>query len=233
MKASKLLILFILTSSVLAQDMRGLCFDRSTSLQSVKTYVSKIISRHDKVIINSSKHCVELIAATERMDLFEKFISMNFKIESRYGGSSTIVGRECLFLVEQLKNSNKKSRDFELSKNPSAIEKSSNSSAKSTSTLRVLESKTAQLYVNEKLVTLTCKIRNRVTLVDISLGSKKTNVITTIEMNKGQRVNLARVVDDLNNKDSGIVVSTGIDKYSASKSKTTGMKSESFYLTLK
>ena len=233
MKVSKLIFIFIFSSNILALDMRGLCFDRTTSLQGVKSYVSKILAKNDKVLLNTIKHCVEVIAASERMDLFDKFISMNFKVVERYGDSSAVMGRECLFEIERSKKSSQQTREYELSKSPSALEKNLNSKSKSLTTLRVLESKTAQLYVNEILITLTCKPRQKITLVDISLGSEKTNVITSVEMRKGQIINLAKVVDDLSDNNRDINISTGHDTYQASKSKSTGKSIEDFYLTLK
>lgn len=225
--------MFLMSSISLSQEMRGLCFNRATSLKEVKSYVSKIISRHDKVLLNNSKHCVELIADSKRMDLFDKFISMNYSVIGRYGDTSAPTGKECLFEIERVKKSNKKTQSYNISKNPSARENNLSSSSKSVSTLRVLESKTAQLYVNEILITLTCRPKGKITVVDISLGSKRTNVITSVEVRKGQRVDLASVVDDLSSKNRGIDISTGNDRYQAGKSKSTGKRTEDFFLTLK
>ena len=97
----------------------------------------------------------------------------------------------------------------------------------------MMERKPSQLYVNENLVTITCSPRGKLTEVTISLGSKKTNVLTTLEMRKDQRVNLASIVDKLEDDNGGIRISTGQGKYKVSKKSKNGRSREDFFLTLK
>jgi hypothetical protein len=232
-KTSLVLIALLISSKSYSLALRGLCFDRNTNLNKVKNYVSQIIAPGDKVLINSSKHCIELVVDEKRVELFEKFISMNYRVTSRYGGEANFSKKECLFEVENIKKKNSEGSSIHLSNSSHARSLNSDSLSTSKSTLRVMERKLAQLLVNNNLITISCKIRGRVTQVDISLGSKKSNLITSIEMSKGQRINLASIVKDLSDKNRGIKVSTGTNSYGVEYGKSSGTEKEDFFLTLK
>ncbi|WP_127716501.1 hypothetical protein [Halobacteriovorax sp. HLS] len=233
MKTLNIIFLFFLTSQAFSNDLRGICFDRSVSLESVVSYSSQITAPGDRFLKNSSKHCIEIVADEKRMDLYDKFIGMNFKIIRRYGNTLESQKRECLFEIENIKARNQKKISYELSKKPFANEEVDSSTRKTTTALRMMESKTAQFLVNGNIVTITCRLKAKFAEVDISLGSKNTNVLTTLQMSKNQRVDLAQVVEDLSKKSSGNEISTGNDRYSVTNKKTVGTFKEQFFITLK
>ena len=233
MKTFKFLLIFLFLSQAFANDLRGICFDRSTSLKSVVSYSSQITAPGDKLLINQSKHCIEIVADEKRMDLYDKFIGMNFKIIRRYGNSIESEKRECLFEIENIKNTQLQKTAYGVSKKPFANQDNSDAIKKTTTSLRIMESKTAQFMVNRNLVTITCRPRAKYSEVDISLGSENTNVITTIQIQKNQRVNLAKVVEDLSQQNNQKKITTNSNNFSITNETSSGNSVEEFYLTLK
>lgn len=209
-------------------DLRGFCFKRHVSLNQVQSYLKQITAPGDVILKNTNKHCIEIGVSGKRMGLFDKFISMNYTVVSRYGGGVTAKGQECLFEVENLRSLDRNRKDFSIGSKNRLRDSNQNEVAKSTSTLRVQEGKLAQLHVDSTLLTLSCNILGRVTEVEISLGSKRSNIITSVQMKRGQRVDLGRVVDDLSNKERNLSINTG-----ASFSKTKGKRTSEYYLILK
>jgi hypothetical protein len=209
-------------------DLRGFCFKRHVSLGQVESYLKQITAPRDVILKNTNKNCIEIGVAGNRIYLYEKFISMNYTVVSRYGGGMIAKGQECLFEVENISKLNRNKKDFSIGSKNRLRESQQNSTGKSTSTIRVQEGKLAQLHVESTILTISCNILGRVTEVDISLGSKRSHIITSIQMNRGQRVDLGRVVDQLSNKERNLSINTG-----ATFSKTKGERTSDFYLILK
>ncbi|WP_157765819.1 hypothetical protein [Halobacteriovorax marinus] len=229
MKKSNLLfisILFLAQSKLFAVELRQYCFPRNTSLTEVKKYLNQIKLDGDIININNSLHCLTVGVEEKRVGLFQKFLSMNYKFTTR--GDNTISKNECQFEVETLRSGNKKTRGLKVGSRNDVRDRDSSYSGKSTSSIRVVEGKLAQLFVNDTLIAISCSVRGRVTEVNINLGTKKTNLVTTIQIRKGQRVDLGSVVQDLSNKNSEVSLSKGIQY-----SKTTGEKRDQVYLILK
>ncbi|OUR93463.1 hypothetical protein A9Q84_18490 [Halobacteriovorax marinus] len=227
-KSNLIFLILILTSSVHAMDLRGFCFSRRVSLDQVENYLKQITAPNDIILKNTNKHCIEIGVAGNRSGLFDKFISMNYNVTSRYGGGALTRGRECNFEIENVKNLDRESDEYSIGKKNRLKKTQETSVSKSTSNLRVMEGKLAQLHVGSTLISLSCSGAGRVTEVSVSLGSKRTNIITTVQVYRGQRVNLGGIVDDLSNKERELSIKKG-----ASLTKSKGKRTEEFYLILR
>lgn len=229
MKKSNLLlflILFICSSRLAALELRQYCFQKGTSLDQVKTYLAQIALSSDIININRSRHCINVGVDHSRVELFQKFLAMNYKFS--INGDTSVQKRECLFEVETLSNSDKEKSDISVGNHISIGKRESSKEGRSTSMIRAMEQRLAQLYVDGTLVSLSCDIRGKVTEVSVNLGTKKTSLVTTVQMTKGQRIELSSIVKDLKNKTSGVSLSGGIQH-----SNTTGQEKQKTYLYLK
>lgn len=228
-KKSRILLsifLFFILSNALALELRQYCFEKSVSLDRVKIYLSQITLEKDIITLNRSRHCISIGVEESRAELFQKYLSMNYKFKE--SGNSAIRSRECLFEVETVNSSHATTSKAKFGQKIHLGSAKSDSEGRSTSMIRVMERKLAQLFVNDTLVTISCSIRGKVTAVEVSLGDKKTSLSTSIELTRGQRVDLASVVTDLSNKTSDISSSTGVQY-----SKTSGSKKSNVFLILK
>lgn len=227
-KSSPLLFLFIFfnINNTFGLELRQYCFSRDVSLDRVKIYLSQITLKKDIININNEKHCIDVGVDENRVELFQKYLSMNYKFEESV--TSRVKRKECLFEVETTKDSFKKSSKVKFGKVIHLGNTQKNSEGKSISKIRVMERKLAKLVVNESLITISCNIRGHYTEVDISLADSKTKLSTTVQLSKGQRIDLASVVQDLSNKSSEVSVSGGVQY-----SKTTGTKKNNVFLILK
>ena len=217
---------FIFSVNVFAVEMRQYCFNRSVSLDRVKNYLSQIKLEKDIITLNRARHCIAIGVDEGRVELFQKYLSMNYQFTT--SGNQNLRKRECRFEVETIRDTNRKKHSLKLGSKIHINGKNANHRGKSVSNIRVMENKLAQLFVNDTLVSVSCQIIGKFTEVSISLGNKRTSIITTIQVVKGQRVDLGSVVQDLSGKDSGASLSGGINY-----SKTTGSKKSSVFLTLK
>ncbi len=220
------LILFFTINNALSFELRQYCFDRSVSLDRVKIYLSQITLDKDIVNINNGKHCIDIGVDENRVELFQKYLSMNYKF--RESENSKVKKRECLFEVETLEDNFKKSSKLKFGKVIQLGNTQKNNQKKSISKIRVMENKLAQLVVNESLITISCKIKGHFTEVDISLADSKTSLSTSLQLSKGQRADLASIVQNLSEKSSGVSVSNGVQY-----SKTSGTKKNKVFLILK
>ncbi len=207
-------------------ELRQYCFKRNVSLERVKIYLNQIKLEKDLITLNRARHCVEIGVGEDRVELFQKYLSMNYQFEVM--GNSAVRKRECLFEIETLRESEKNTKSIKFGSKIHIGEKQKSNEGKSVSMIRVMEQKLAQLFVNDTLITISCQIRGKFTEVDINLGNKRTNLITTIQVSKGQRVDLGSIVQDLSSKDSGVSLSKGINY-----SKSSGSKKSSVFLILK
>ncbi|WP_372655888.1 hypothetical protein [Halobacteriovorax sp.] len=229
MKKSSLLLsilIFLNSNNTLGLELRQYCFNRSVSLDRVKIYLSQITLDKDIINLNNKKHCIDIGVDENRVELFQKYLSMNY--EFRETTESKVKRRECLFEVETIKNSFKKSSKVKLGKVIQLRNSQQNSEGKSISKIRVMERKLAKLVVNESLITVSCKIRGHYTEVDIRLADRKKSLSTSIQLSKSQRIDLANVVQDLSNKSSEVSISNGVQY-----SKTSGTKKDQVFLILK
>ena len=217
---------FVFSVNLFAVEMRQYCFKRSVSLSRVKNYLNQIKLEKDIITLNPTSNCITVGVDEERVELFRKYLSMNYQFTT--SGNQNLRKRECLFEVETVRDTSRKKTSAKFGSKIHINGNTTNNSRKSVSNLRVMESKLAQLFVNDTLVSVSCQITGKLVEISISLGNKRTSLTTTVQVSKGQRIDLGSVVEDLSQKSSGASISAGVNY-----SKVSGSKKSSVFLTLK
>ena len=152
-------------------------------------------------------------------ELYRKWIARKFKI-STTSLNSTLSDDPSLrpqrrehCRLEVQRKSKTDSRTFEgsLSKQSKLNERSYKHSGSQVSSLLIAIGKPGSLRVNEDYLNVICKSQNSSRMfLDISLSGVKSSVSTSITLEKGQTINLASIVEDLNDKYQSFSLEKGI-----------------------
>ncbi len=237
-KASLILFYLLIPHSVVMASVVDYCFSSRTSLSSVRAHLNTVLSPQDEVVENSSSHCLNIVIKNDlKEELYRKWISRKYPIISSDSSAtmksssinSRTVQEHCRLEVERLTNVDKKTTGVDISKRSGAYERSFKHSGSQRSSLLLGVGRPGSLRVDNDYINVICKSRNasRVFL-DISLTGEKSSVSTSVTLNRGQSLDLASIVEDLNNRFRNISLKKGVRV-----EKIEGKKSYQYYLRIK
>jgi len=219
-------------------DVTDYCFNRSVSLNAVHDHLKVVLSPHDEVIENSSSHCLNVVMKGQHKDeLYRKWIAKKFKI-STTSLNSTLSDdpalrpqhrEHCRLEVQRKSKTDRQTVEASLSKRSKLNERTYKHSGSQVSSLLLGIGKPGSLRVDSDYLNVICKSQNssRVFL-DISLSGVKSSVSTSITLEKGQTINLASIVEDLNDKYERVSLKKGI-----SVMNRKGKKTYDYFLKIK
>ena len=237
MKKASLILLFNLffLSSIHAAVI-DYCFVASTSLSSVQSHLQTVLSPRDEVIINNSSHCLNVVMNNDfKEELYRKWISRKYQIISSSGFSDKRVAprvseqEHCRLEMERITSVDSTTRGGRLSQNSKAYERNFKHSGSQKSSIVLSVGRPGSLRVDDDYLNVICKSQNssRVFL-DIALTGIKSSVSTSVTLDRGQSLNLASIVEDLNDRFRELSLKNGV-----SLEKTKGQKQYQYYLRVK
>ena len=237
MKKASLIFLFnfLFLSSIHAVVV-DYCFVATTSLQSVQSHLQTVLSPRDEVLINSSSHCLNVVMKNElKEELYRKWISRKYQIISSSGYSNTGIAprvseqQHCRLEMERVTTADIKTQGGRLSQNSKAYERNFRHSGSQKSSILLSIGRPGSLRVDDDYLNVICKSQNssRVFL-DISLTGIKSSVSTSVTLERGESLNLASVVEGLNDRFKELSLKNGV-----SIEKTKGQKQFQYYLRVK
>ncbi len=230
------LILFILIQFTTFATVVDYCFEQTTSLSNVHHYLNTVLSPQDEVVENNSAHCLNVVVKNDlKEELYRKWIGRKFKILSSSNSlgypASTIpqVQEHCRLEVEKISKMDKTTTGVDVSMKTKAYERNFKHSGSQRSNLLLGVGSPGRLRVDDDYINVTCKSRNtsRVFL-DISLWGERSSVSTSVTLDKGQTLDLASIVEDLNNRSQSLSLNRGVQV-----KKTKGQKSYQYFLRIK
>lgn len=237
MKKASLIFLFILEFSTLGSVV-DYCFAPATSLSLVHSHLTMVLSLHDEVIENNSSHCLNVVVKNNfKEELYRKWILRKFKILSTNSSTAVLSHRSlppriqehCRLEIEKVSWEKETTRGVDISRRSGVYEKNFKHSGSQKSSLLLGVGISGSLRVNDEYINVICKSRNAYRVfLDIALTGEKSSVATSVTIERGRRVDLASIVEDLNDKFKNISLRKGIRV-----EKTKGQKMYQYYLRVK
>lgn len=214
----------------------GYCFDRSVSLSQVQAHIQTVLSPRDQAFPRASNHCLEINAAdTSKSDLYYKWISRNFNIAKTYsegGGQAetrpAVVNEHCRLQLETVESLSRTDREGSLGTKTRLNQTERTGSKSRKSNILIGVGLSGRIRVDNDELMVSCNSRNSNTVfLDISFYGERSSVSTSVRLSVGSPLNLASVVEDLNDKYRELSLNRGI-----TQKKTTGSKSTQYYLSV-
>lgn len=254
MKLSAQTLLFcFLANPIFAQDIQveTYCFSSVTESLKAQSSARYLMTSQDK--IEDKNECFSLFTSNTRRELIQKYLLQNYpNMKVSFSSEERSAAETCHIQVERIKNSNTERSSFSLKKAP-GIEKT-NSQGKETSQIKVLSGAPFELRVDQQKIegeclyitpnryeiTFSMKFIPRPLLPPVPEGvtvviqnppppetQTGTNLSTSVQLLKGQRIEMASIVKDLNDKAQSASL---VPEFRYEKSE--GVQEEKIYLGL-
>lgn len=230
-----------------AQSIIRFCFKSEGLRRAAMSELPTFLLKGEEILNTSVNYCNDIISTKKRVDFLSQFIG------TRYGGFTEVVNKEgktCRLVIHKVGTENKKTRKFKFNKKPGAREETSTKTINERSSLVLTSGKKGSLTFDQQKLEVKCvligqsnydlefsmtyipKTTSALTsngeLVKVSDGkpSNTTEITTSVQLTKGQKLDIGGVVKDLNDKSRTLSL-TGIDY-----SKTTGQAQTKIYLSI-
>ena len=235
---SRIIFLFLITGST-SGAVVDYCFSHNQSLSTVHQHLKTVLSPQDEVILNESSHCLNVVMKNDyKEELYRKWILKKFSLvnSTRIHQSAMVSNakpvaqkQHCRLEVERVSHLQRRTTKGSLSKQSVVNQTSIKSNGSQKSSLLLGIGSPGSLRVDDDYINVICKSRNasRVFL-DISLTGRNSSVSTSLSIERGQKVNLASIVEDLNNKYKRLSLAQGLEV-----EETKGSKSFDYFLRIK
>ncbi|MCK5074401.1 MAG: hypothetical protein KAQ98_13305 [Bacteriovoracaceae bacterium] len=226
----------IISTCVSADELYGFCFGDNVSLQSVRLSMDPILLSRDKIFFRKSMNCIEVKLSKARKDLFEKYISKKFTISKIYSETAreeifTETIKNCRILIIKKKKVSSKEFKAGVGKRTRLSQKEIKRNEVGRTELLLGEGLIGKIEVGGDFVEVECKSRandNYVVQVHMkkenksndSSSSSSGSLSTTIQIKRGEKINIGSIVENLKNRDRKISVDEGVN-YSRIKGETT------------
>lgn len=212
------LCLFFLSLEARSQDMRSYCFDRSVNLREAHQSLKILLLPKDIVDQRIEDNCLDLITSSDRGNLFEKFLSKRYDLKKDPQGEAQAAGpKECRLDLKTTKKSKKESSTFKFGEK-NAI----NSAVATMDSISIMEmllgtDLPGEFEAGDEKLKVTCRLigSSDASLMFSYSDKNKASVNTQVQLKKGEWLNVASVIKELNDKNKMI----GIPQTEISESK--------------
>lgn len=227
---------------------RGFCFQDNVNTDQVIHYLKGISLPGDNFEKRTNKNCLKINLSDGRASLFQNYLKRRYTLtdfytDYIYEDHKAVLPRSkkmCRLEVKSSQLENSKTNDLEISKKGKLLESRSQVIGDSTTNLTVMDGLSGFINVENDVVEITCYIlgRNRYRLkVNLQVGdgqTKASGLGTTIEVQRGQSINLGQLADELKSKDTGYGVEAstkeGEAKVKVKRTKEKSHRTRSFSL---
>lgn len=249
----QILLFVFLANPLFAQDLQveTYCFSSTSESLKAQSSAKYLMTSQDK--IEDKNECFSLFTSSTRRELIQKYLLQNYpNMKVSFSSEERSASETCHIRVEKIKNSNTQRSTFSLKNAPGV--QNSTSQGKETSQIKVLSGAPFELRVDQQKIEGKCRYINA-NQFEITFSMKfiprplippvpegvtvviqnppqpetqtGTNLSTTIQLAKGQRVEMGSIVKDLNDKAQSASLAPEF-KYE----KTEGVQEEKIYLAL-
>lgn len=226
---NKFLLLLLLSSQLHASQLRGFCFPSNIPLDQVRHTLKQIELPTDKTSYRFSENCLEANLDASRNSLYKAFLSSKFPILRSYSNSNVVPGQNCKIEIITEEQMTKKTKIRRIGGKLILKDLMNNSGKTNRSTIIVSAGHLAYIDVNDQSVGVSCNPMGKTQVVlKVNLQSSAQKISTNVNVRRGERFNLGSVVEDLNSKNRGISLNTGL-----SKRKVKGHKTSKYFLIVK
>lgn len=200
--------------------MEVYCFKRNQSLDQIKNYLGTVTAPRDKIYKRESTHCLEIEISAHRKELLEKWMYKRYRPIQSYNEDSGLKQQNagiqssgsCRLKIETESSGNSNTKTFSVGQKNKLNSTVTRSSGKKVSNLLLGVGFSGFITVNNERVELICQRAGSTGYrVSVSLQGENNGIGTSLEVRKGQRVNMGEVVNDLKRKSKSVGVPKGVE----------------------
>ncbi len=198
-----IIIFLIFSSLVFGQDsgeFSSLCFDPSVNLKSVQDSLKLLLLPRDTVVARLEQNCLDIVTSPDRAKLLEKFLRKRYDLKSETG---LVQNQEQTCLIGFRSTKKRKSSAETLKVGSKNLISSTQISQDESSTMDLLlgEGKTGELEAGDKKLALNCRVFGDKANLTFSFAQKNKGAVNSeVLVTKGEWINIASVIRDLNEK---------------------------------
>lgn len=213
--AIKLLFLSIIVLITNSSYSNTYCFERGTSLSAVKSHLSIVLTANDRVISRGNSQCLDIEVSDSRSDLVLKWLKKKYRVvmpsASFNNLARNVVTRNCRLQIEKITRGKSNETQASIGKRNNITNTTSSSQGVSRSSMLLGEGYSGTLSINSSLTFITC--RNAAPgsySIQVSLNEQNSSLSTGLVVQKGQKINIGQVVENLNSKSKTLNLSSGV-----------------------
>ena len=210
---SLLLFIYLVSSSIAyaeaSEDMNSYCFGGAVSLAQVKRNLSVLLLPKDIVELREEDHCIDIVSSPDRAKLFEKYLSKRYDlkqdVKTSFSESSKEVlpNNSCTVEFKTTKKIKKDEKTFKIGSKNGLKDSEQTSTETSTMDLLLGAGVEGELSATPDSLNIICRPvlgGERANLIFSFVQKDKAKVKTEVLVGRGEWLNVASVVKELNDK---------------------------------
>lgn len=212
----QLLLIIFFSFTAKAQSLKGYCFENNVSLRAVKSHLSPILSRNDKIYERPSMNCIEVTVSDVREELFETWIYKKYKPIRIYRTDGVVEKNQamgqmpmCRMTVERVSKSDATNDEASVGSKNRLKRTRSKSGGVSRSSLLLTSGVQGRLRMDDQEIFVTCHVLGSTHRIELSLESGASALSTSVNTSKGMKINIGQMVQDLNNRSRSLDINKG------------------------
>jgi hypothetical protein len=192
-----------------------LCIEKGQSAQSAFVYLSDFLLPKDRAYANVDTNCIEISGAESRRDFLNDILAKRFKLTSFISSSASNASNaeHCEMQITQKSQNKGTGTSGRFGSNTGATAFESKGETTSVSSLTGLSGEPVQFTAYGEAVNITCKVmaRGRYEIkVSLSSVSTSASLATSVNVNKGEMINLGELVKEAKNNNRNIDINQGV-----------------------
>lgn len=197
----------------------GYCLSRGSSVEAAKNHLESIKAPGDKIFTRGSVNCVEVQGGAQRFELYQKFLSTQFKVVRTYKGLDSGQSNQgqafgsghCRIKVTKIGKTKTTTDTVEAGKRGVLSRAELDGNSRSVSNMILSYGRNGSLVVNDQRLGVVCRKAGRQFQLDFSLEATGQSVSSSVSVPPGKKFNIGGVVNDLNNKRRKISIGGGVE----------------------
>jgi hypothetical protein len=208
-----LILSLIIFSGNIFSSESFLCVEKGQSAQSAFVYLSDFLLPKDRAYANVETNCIEISGDESRRDFLNDILAKRFKLISFVSSASSVNAEHCQMKITQISKTKGTGTSGKFGTNTGATAFESNGETTSVSSLTGLSGEPVQFSAYGEAVNITCKVmaRGRYEIkISLSSVSAAASLGTTVNVIKGEMINLGELVKEAKNNSRNIDINKGI-----------------------
>ena len=192
-----------------SEDLNSYCFGAAVNLAQVKRNLSVLLLPKDIVEIREEDHCIDIVSTPDRAKLFEKYLSKRYDlkhdVKTSFSESSKEVlpNNSCTVEFKTTKKIKKEVKTFKVGSKNGLKDSEQTSTETSTMDLLLGAGVEGELSATPDSLNIICRPvvgSERANLIFSFAQKDKAKVKTEVLVGRGEWLNVASVVKELNDK---------------------------------
>lgn len=211
-------LIFVFLSLILIGETHAVtyCFEQGVSLSQVKDHLSIVLTSRDRVETLGRSLCLDIQVGEGRNELVLKWLRKKYRVIAPNGytsssESSTVVTKNCRLQIERVMKEEAVENQASVGKRNNLRNTVTKGKSVSKSSLLLGTGFSGSISVNTTLAFITCKnVSSSAYSIQVALDSEDSGISTGLIVQKGQKINIGQVVDDLSKKSQTLDASSGV-----------------------